>query len=556
MISILKSSKSLCATNSSFERTDSGSLSDQLPKFYSSKSCENLPQSSSSASCSTSYSSDSSINQEISINLIENTANTQQKLETNHLNLMSENCVQSKEKILVKIDKELQNEVTIKRKHKKKLKKSANIKKKIDMTKELAMFRVRRSVSYEDTYPYEEYEDTPNETDMDSENMDIEYDSISYCDLNKYFNIKNPIYLLTGVKLHLIAVENDFNKNQIELEVSRNKKKNKHLSVKKLLKSKDLSTCLSNRLVNIKDKNSIFKNNFVLHIKYDIYKKFESEIDSFIHVKDRIKCLYSTQSIDKRAKLTQEAVNSNKTIYKQIKNVDFRINNRKTKEDGTRNGTQQAFTEFTIDHGRVNNELNENYDDMYVQFLISLQHREITPEDYEYLSRLDELIKKKTVNDNLLKNFKTDEVTELMMAKLESDEEVCGICLDSYSIGQFRKYLPCGHRFHNECIEQWLKKQSTNCPLDNMPVDGTQFSKESQMNVIQYSRSNTRVSNRCDSELCFDLNANIVEEEIRILLNSVLDEIGLRNDIENLLNDLCDKVEVNECLNCIIETIS
>lgn len=96
---------------------------------------------------------------------------------------------------------------------------------------------------------------------------------------------------------------------------------------------------------------------------------------------------------------------------------------------------------YSIDHNRVNNELNQTYDQMYLEFLISIQHREITPEDYEYLSRLDELVKKKTVNDNILKNLRSEQVNAELLAQLDQDQ--CGICLDVYALEQIIKYLPC-----------------------------------------------------------------------------------------------------------------
>lgn len=95
-----------------------------------------------------------------------------------------------------------------------------------------------------------------------------------------------------------------------------------------------------------------------------------------------------------------------------------------------------------------------------------MQHRDITPEDYEYLSRLDELIKKKTVNDELLNLLTVEIVTESNIGN-----ESCGICLDTYSVGDSRKQLPCWHKFHSDCIDQWLREQSTDCPLDKIPID-------------------------------------------------------------------------------------
>lgn len=41
----------------------------------------------------------------------------------------------------------------------------------------------------------------------------------------------------------------------------------------------------------------------------------------------------------------------------------------------------------------------------------------------------------------------------------------CAVCLAGYEGGELLRLLPCGHRFHSECIDQWLIKQSRTCPL-------------------------------------------------------------------------------------------
>lgn len=100
-----------------------------------------------------------------------------------------------------------------------------------------------------------------------------------------------------------------------------------------------------------------------------------------------------------------------------------------------------------------------------VNVLINLQHRDLTPEDYDLLLRLDESVAPKTVNKSLLNNFKTDTVDETCAG------DVCPVCMDAYEIGQNRKFLPCNHVFHAKCIDMWLENSSRNCPIDGLPVD-------------------------------------------------------------------------------------
>ena len=112
---------------------------------------------------------------------------------------------------------------------------------------------------------------------------------------------------------------------------------------------------------------------------------------------------------------------------------------------------------------RANNADNAFENDL-VNVLINLQNRDLTPEDYELLLRLDERVAPKTVTQDILDSFETDIVT-----KNEVEME-CAVCMEAYQLGQERTHLPCGHVFHKNCIDTWLKNSSLNCPLDGLSV--------------------------------------------------------------------------------------
>ena len=100
-----------------------------------------------------------------------------------------------------------------------------------------------------------------------------------------------------------------------------------------------------------------------------------------------------------------------------------------------------------------------------VNVLINLQNRDLTPEDYELLLRLDERVAPKTVSKKILNSFTTDHVTE---AEVNGE---CTVCMENYQVCQERKHLPCGHIFHSSCIDTWLQNSSLNCPLDGLSVE-------------------------------------------------------------------------------------
>merc|ERR1719195_2273178 len=60
---------------------------------------------------------------------------------------------------------------------------------------------------------------------------------------------------------------------------------------------------------------------------------------------------------------------------------------------------------------------------------------------------------------------KTELVQAVLMARGGNSGISCAVCLANYESGASLRLLPCGHRFHHECVDHWLIKQSRTCPL-------------------------------------------------------------------------------------------
>lgn len=58
---------------------------------------------------------------------------------------------------------------------------------------------------------------------------------------------------------------------------------------------------------------------------------------------------------------------------------------------------------------------------------------------------------------------KTDLVVSENMNGREEDL-TCSVCLEQVADGELVRSLPCLHRFHSNCIDQWLRQQAT-CPV-------------------------------------------------------------------------------------------
>ena len=98
-------------------------------------------------------------------------------------------------------------------------------------------------------------------------------------------------------------------------------------------------------------------------------------------------------------------------------------------------------------------------DQAFMNLLIELQNREITPEDYDLLVQLDCSVKPKTLSKDQIDSLRSDTVTSVL-------DDVCSICIEDYTPGEERQFLPCGHYFHGQCIQTWLSWTSNRCPID------------------------------------------------------------------------------------------
>ena len=44
----------------------------------------------------------------------------------------------------------------------------------------------------------------------------------------------------------------------------------------------------------------------------------------------------------------------------------------------------------------------------------------------------------------------------------------CRLCLHAYNEGDVIRCLPCHHRFHQSCIDDWLLHRHSTCPVDGV----------------------------------------------------------------------------------------
>jgi len=89
---------------------------------------------------------------------------------------------------------------------------------------------------------------------------------------------------------------------------------------------------------------------------------------------------------------------------------------------------------------------------------VSMMHRELTPEDYEKLCKLDENLPKRDT-------LQQGQVDRLPRFRPVGSAVECKICLCEIDQDTEAVQLPCSHAFHVPCISRWLTQCKNSCPL-------------------------------------------------------------------------------------------
>jgi len=91
-------------------------------------------------------------------------------------------------------------------------------------------------------------------------------------------------------------------------------------------------------------------------------------------------------------------------------------------------------------------------------------HTEIDGMDYEQLLGVFGGPEQRPASSEEVNSLPILTITPKMMDDETQKNQNCQVCLEGYEVGQKLKMLPCFHRFHAACIDEWLRVSGC-CPV-------------------------------------------------------------------------------------------
>lgn len=96
-----------------------------------------------------------------------------------------------------------------------------------------------------------------------------------------------------------------------------------------------------------------------------------------------------------------------------------------------------------------------------------LRMHEYSPTKTKHLSEDGSPLSEKTAT--MTPDCIGDSNDDLFCSEIDNEEVVCTICIATIEEGDMIGALPCKHRFHVECLKEWLRRKNV-CPLCQGPI--------------------------------------------------------------------------------------
>ncbi|XP_029461828.1 E3 ubiquitin-protein ligase ZSWIM2 [Rhinatrema bivittatum] len=108
-----------------------------------------------------------------------------------------------------------------------------------------------------------------------------------------------------------------------------------------------------------------------------------------------------------------------------------------------------------------------------------------------------------SVPKHILKSFPVILVRQ--RSALLNPGQQCRLCLKAFSLGQHARHLPCNHKFHRDCIDNWLLHNDYSCPVDGQvlynPLTWKEVATDEKISLSRPQANAFRLTKQQESDL-------------------------------------------------------
>jgi hypothetical protein len=161
------------------------------------------------------------------------------------------------------------------------------------------------------------------------------------------------------------------------------------------------------------------------------------------------------------------------------------------------------------------------------QLINDFQNRELTESDYTVLLTLDTPQEQGGMPLHIVNSFPTLKICskkDRQAIRLDNSNN-CKVCVLELKYGDIARRLPCGHGFHQHCIDRWLLNQRSTCPTCGSAayssIDLETDTGPPDLNSSRYRSLEIKKPQRKKKGKKPETKATIISEEIDLMISGI-----------------------------------
>lgn len=149
-----------------------------------------------------------------------------------------------------------------------------------------------------------------------------------------------------------------------------------------------------------------------------------------------------------------------------------------------------------------------------------LEMRDLTDQDYEQLLNLDNAQIQGAIPLHVVNSFPVTKIKSMwdILGAASGGQKKCQVCMVQFTFGDLVRRIPCGHGFHQPCIDKWLINQRCTCPICGLAaysaIGGAEEQQAGAAEMAIYTATPAVVQDNHARKKRRDKKANVVKKLI------------------------------------------